>query len=106
MTKLEEARSIINRVDREMAQLFCERMDAARMVAEYKRETGMPIFDPEREEQVLARNTEMLGRDEFRSYYRDFLVHMMELSKQYQKHLLEESSPNPQAPSSHPSSVR
>ena len=89
MTKLEEARSIINRVDREMAQLFCERMDAARMVAEYKRETGMPIFDPEREAQVLLRNTEMLGRDEFRSYYGDFLQYMMDLSKRYQKRLLD-----------------
>lgn len=89
MTKLEEARSIINRVDREMAQLFCERMDAARMVAEYKRETGMPIFDPDREAEVLRKNTEMLGRDEFRSYYGDYLQYMMDLSKRYQQRLLD-----------------
>lgn len=89
MTKLEEARNEINRIDREMARLFCERMDAARTVAEYKRETGMPIFDPEREAQVLLRNTEMLGRDEFRSYYGDFLQYMMDLSKRYQKRLLD-----------------
>lgn len=89
MTKLEEARNIINRIDREMARLFCERMDAARTVAEYKRETGMPIFDPEREAQVLLRNTELLGREEFRSYYADFLQYMMDLSKKYQKRLLD-----------------
>ena len=89
MTKLEEARNEINRIDREMARLFCERMDAARTVAEYKRETGMPIFDPEREAQVLLRNTEMLGRDEFRSYYGDFLQYVMDLSKRYQKRLLD-----------------
>lgn len=89
MTKLEEARSIINRIDREMAQLFCERMDAARTVAEYKRETGMPVFDPEREAEVLRRNTEMLGREEYRSYYSDFLQDMMDLSKRYQKRLLD-----------------
>ena len=89
MTKLEEARSIINRVDREMAQLFCERMDAARMVAEYKRETGMPVFDPEREAEVLRKNTALLDRDEFRSYYADYLQYMMDLSKRYQKRLLD-----------------
>ena len=89
MTKLDQARTEINRIDREMARLFCERMDAARVVAEYKRETGMPIFDPEREAQVLLRNTEMLGRDEFRSYYADFLQYMMDISKRYQKRLLD-----------------
>lgn len=89
MTKLEEARSIINRIDREMAQLFCERMDAVRAVAEYKRETGMPIFDPEREAEVLRRNTAMLERDELRAYYADYLQYMMDLSKRYQKQLLE-----------------
>jgi len=89
VTKLEEARGIINRVDREMAQLFCERMDAARMVAEYKRETGMPVFDPEREAEVLRKNTELLDRDEFRSYYADYLQYMMDLSKRYQKRLLD-----------------
>ena len=89
MTKLEEARSIINRIDREMAQLFCERMDAARMVAEYKRETGMPVFDPEREAEVIRKNTALLDRDEFRAYYIDYLQNMMDLSKRYQKHLLD-----------------
>ena len=89
MTKLDEARSIINRIDREMAQLFCERMDAARMVAEYKRETGMPIFDPEREAEVIRKNTALLDRDEFRSYYIDYLQNMMDLSKRYQKRLLD-----------------
>jgi chorismate mutase/prephenate dehydratase len=89
VTKLEEARSIINRIDREMAQLFCERMDAARMVAEYKRETGMPIFDPEREAEVIRKNTALLDRDEFRSYYIDYLQNMMDLSKRYQKRLLD-----------------
>ncbi len=89
MTKLDEARARINRIDREMAQLFCQRMDAARTVAEYKQQTGMPVYDPEREAEVLRRNTEMLGREELRSYYSDFLQDMMDLSKRYQKRLLD-----------------
>lgn len=89
MTLLEEARIKINRIDREMSALFCERMDAAAQVAAYKKETGMPVFDPEREAEVLRKNTEMLDRDEFRSYYADFLQYMMDISKRYQKRLLD-----------------
>ena len=47
--KLDEARKIINRVDVEMARLFTERMRAAEMVAEHKREHGLEILDKARE---------------------------------------------------------
>ena len=48
--KLDEAREIINRVDSQMAELFAERLRAAEMVFEYKKEFGLPIYDPIREE--------------------------------------------------------
>ena len=54
-TLLTEAREEINRIDTEMARLFRERMIASGKVAQYKKETGMPIFDPVREEEVLRR---------------------------------------------------
>ena len=40
MTDLEKARQIINETDVEMARLFDRRMDAARLVASYKKEHG------------------------------------------------------------------
>ena len=43
--KLEEARNIINEVDAKMAELFCLRMQASRLVAEHKQQHGLPIFD-------------------------------------------------------------
>ena len=46
--QLDDAREIINRVDSQMAELFVERMKAAEMVFEHKKEFGLPIFDPER----------------------------------------------------------
>ena len=88
MSKLEEARNEINRIDREMARLFCERMDAARAVAAYKRQTGMPILDPAREAQVLERNAAAVEQEGLRPLYRDFLQHTMDLSKRYQSQLL------------------
>ena len=53
MDLLQEARNIINDVDAQMAQLFVRRMEAAQMVAQYKKEHGMPILDAEREAVVL-----------------------------------------------------
>ena len=41
MNQLDEARKIINDVDAKMAELFCERMRAVDMVAEYKKEHGI-----------------------------------------------------------------
>ena len=53
MNDLEKARQTINEVDKQMAELFCKRMDAARLVAEYKKERGLPILDEARENAVV-----------------------------------------------------
>ena len=55
MDKLSVAREEINRIDREMAKLFCERMEAVKSVAEYKKERGLPILDSTREGRRLFR---------------------------------------------------
>ena len=55
--KLTDARRIINEVDREMAELFARRMEAAKLVAEYKKERGLPVLDPAREEEVILKNS-------------------------------------------------
>ena len=50
--KLDEARKIINEVDKQMAELFVKRMKAAEMVYEHKKEFGLPILDVAREDMV------------------------------------------------------
>lgn len=88
MTDLDRARQSINEVDREMVRLFEQRMDAVRLVAEYKKAYGIPVEDSAREEQILKRNTALVGNEDYRSYYADFLRSTMELSKNYQHHFL------------------
>lgn len=88
MTLLENARERINKIDAEMARLFAERMEAARDVASYKKENGMPIFDAAREAQVIERNSAMVEDEVLRSYYVEFLKYNMKLSKEYQRQLL------------------
>ncbi len=88
MNLLENARERINRIDTEMAKLFVERMEAAKDVAEYKKQNGMPIFDALREAQVIEKNSARVEDDVLRSFYVEFLKYNMKLSKEYQRQLL------------------
>ena len=89
MTELEKARQIINSVDKQMAELFEQRMDAAKQVAEYKRLHGIQVTDAAREADVIKRNSEFIKNEEYKSYYINFLQHNMDVSKSYQHRLLE-----------------
>lgn len=89
MNKLEKARSIINEVDKEMADLFLRRMQAVRLVAEHKAERGLPILDSGREAAVVEKNSAYVNDSELKSYYISFIKSTMEISKQYQHRLLE-----------------
>ncbi len=89
MTKLSEARNQIDRIDREMAVLFEERMEAAKKVALYKKETGMRIFDSAREEEIIARGSKRVENETIRGYYVNFLHATMDISKSYQSRLID-----------------
>ena len=89
MDILEEARNKINKADEAMRELFCERMKAVKQVAEYKREHGIPITDIAREEEVISRNAQLIEDESLRSYYVNFIRSNMEISKSYQRRLME-----------------
>ncbi len=88
MTELEKARQIINKVDKKMAELFEQRMDASKAVAKYKKEHGLKIDDLAREEQVISNNTALIKDEDYKSYYINFLRETMNLSKLLQHRLL------------------
>ena len=88
--KLSVAREIIDDVDKKMAQLFLRRMEAVRLVAEHKKENALPVFDAEREEQIIKKNSSYLeGADEeIRECYVKFMRDTMAISRHYQDRLL------------------
>ena len=61
MKNLEEIRSEINAIDDELLRLFVRRMEASSEVAEAKRESGVPIFDPKRERDILSKVAQTVG---------------------------------------------
>ncbi len=87
-TLLEEARETINRVDREMARLFEERMNAVRKVAEYKIAHGLQVLDSEREKQVIDQNSALIEDGELLPYYIEFLKNNMAVSRRFQEDLI------------------
>ena len=89
MDLLQQARQIINDVDAQMADLFAKRMEAARMVAQYKKEQGMPILDREREEAVIRNGAERVEDATLRGYYTDFMRATMAISRSYQQDLID-----------------
>lgn len=88
MTDLENARKTIDETDSAIADLFIKRMNAVKVVAKYKGERGLPIFDEEREKIILKRNVERLNSDELKSYYDILLRAFIDVSKKYQENLL------------------
>lgn len=89
MDLLEKARNIISEVDAEMAELFVRRMEAVAMVAEHKKQHGLPILDAAREEEVIRRGAGRVSDDGLREYYVNFIKNNMSISRAYQHRLLE-----------------
>lgn len=89
MDKLKYAREEIDTVDREMAKLFIRRMQAVKLVSEYKLEHGLPVYDGAREDAVIRKNVDQLTDSEFNTYYVEFLRDVMKLSRQYQARQME-----------------
>lgn len=88
MDELQQAREMIDRVDQQMAELFCRRMAAVRQVARYKEARNLPVLDETREEQVVHKNLARLPDQELAPFYEEFIRSQMALSRRYQAQLL------------------
>ena len=85
---LDKARRNINAIDTKMRELFVERMKAAEVIAEYKAERGLAIYDAAREEEIIARNSAEVESDTVREYYVNFIRSNMAVSRAYQSRLM------------------
>ena len=86
---LEEARQAIASVDEQMATLFVQRMEAARDIAAFKQEHGLPVEDKDQEARVIAQRSRFVEDDDMRSFYITFLQDTMDVSKAWQHRLMD-----------------
>ena len=81
--ELNELRNEINQIDEELLKLFLRRMDVAGQVADYKKAHDLPIYQPQREREILKKVADSAG-PEMSGYARVLFSMLMELSKSNQ----------------------
>lgn len=84
---IDEYRNRIDRIDKQLVTLFCQRMDTASDIAAWKKEQKRPVFDPERERQKLLEVASSVP-EELREYTASLYSLLFELSRSYQNRLL------------------
>ena len=80
---LADVRKNIDRVDKEIKQLFKERMVLADNVAQVKAETEDDIYKPDREETIISNLTGDVD-DNIKMEYTALIKRIMEISRKYQ----------------------
>lgn len=87
MRNINEIRDDINEIDKEMAILFEKRMKLSKEIIDYKMHFSLPIYDQERETQIIKLNTLNVNNKELIPYYQDFIKSIMDISKKYQEQI-------------------
>ncbi|MCQ2475848.1 MAG: chorismate mutase [Clostridia bacterium] len=82
--KLEDCRKEIDGIDRELIDSFIKRMKVSQKIAEIKKSEGMPIYNGEREKEIL-KNIKETAPDEYEPYVEELYMKILELSKKIQK---------------------
>ncbi len=80
MSDMPELRQEIDRIDTQIFELFAERAEVARQIGDYKRENGLPVFDPGRERQKIADASNRVPA-ELKTYAQVLMQLLMEAAK-------------------------
>ncbi len=80
---INDLRNEIDKVDRQLVDLFVERMNLSAQIADFKKENNLPIYVPTREREKLQNVAEQAGA-EMDNYTRVLYSMLFELSRSYQ----------------------
>ncbi|MEE1138805.1 MAG: chorismate mutase [Acutalibacteraceae bacterium] len=84
---LNELRNKIDSIDTELVKLFKERMETAAEVGRFKQENGVPVFNRQREREIINKVTDSVP-EELQSYAKTLYQTLFELSRSYQKKII------------------
>lgn len=88
MLDLIEIRKEIDQVDREIVKLFESRMEMAKNVAEFKKNSGKHVFDKQREEDKLKELTSLASNEFNKHGIEELFTQIMSMSRKLQYGLL------------------
>lgn len=81
MTELDDYRNKIDDIDKQLTQLFEERMDIVLKVGAYKKANNLPVFNKEREKKVMEKNVAYLNNKDYSDEIKVFFDNIMNISK-------------------------
>ena len=84
MNDLKTNRSKLDIIDKNMKELFLQRMEIVKEIKEYKIKNNIEVTDNKREQEMIFN----LSKDieiEYKDFYIDFLKSVINISKEYQK---------------------
>ncbi len=84
--ELKEYRNKLDVIDKQLLDLFLERMKTVQKVAEYKKAHEMPILSSAREKEILERVRTLSGED-LAPYAQTLFETLLYVSREYQKTL-------------------
>lgn len=93
---LNELRGEINEIDRQILELFEKRMKVCGQVAEYKIAKGLPIFHPDREQQIIDRVKRSVD-PELSESAATLFTNLMDISKCRQFQMYYANEPRPKS---------
>lgn len=85
-----ECRKQLDGIDRQLVELFEERMRICGEVAEYKLTVGKPVYDGEREQQKLAAVAALAHGEYNQTAVQELFTQLMTISRRYQYRMLAE----------------
>ncbi len=91
MSELDQLRSSIDEIDRQIVALFEQRMAVTEQVGHYKQKVGMPVLDAGREREVIGKKIECLTDPSLKTDVSLLYHSIMAISRRQQRALVEES---------------
>ncbi len=85
---LDEIRLEIDAIDRKLIPLINKRMECSLEVARIKKAEGLPIYHPEREQQILDHVKQTAG-EEYGDYVSDIYRNIMAISRALQNDVID-----------------
>lgn len=78
---LNHARNEINIIDKEIVQLLEKRFNVVMEIGKYKKENNIPIYDKEREKNVVKNCIDYLENKNYSKSIEDIYIQIMDSSK-------------------------
>lgn len=85
-------RKEIDKIDKDLVELFKKRMNFSKEVAEYKKENNLPINNPLREKEIINNIVKEFSDDNQKLYSINFFNNLFDISKAYQSTFFTEKS--------------